>query len=651
MVDTFETVRRNEQRRLEIERQLAAMEEVATMNHSLSNSMDVVWDHVQVEDDDDDMAGMYGGKNNLHRHRFASTVGGGLSIMDRLVAWHAVIMSILERQCSRKKVTICCMILFPILVIFFLGFSMGEHREKEMIDVPPNAAPTIPMVPTTPTSTNTDVGGTTTESTDKGINNPKETATSKGEGKVFSPDELRIRLLDLGVTQPEQIDNAESPQNAAYRWMSDHAAEGGTIMTLKYALATLFYSTHNETAGLKAEELWKNSTNWLDSDDICVWHGVKCMAATIQDHKVFRLNLTANGLSGSLPLELVLLQDHIVALDLTNNNIMGPLHPMYRKMHRLTQLMLGYNSLTGTLPPRFSELTGLTHLYLDDNEIHGYFPKEWKALTNLEGLGLYKNLLEGTLPKEIGDMKQLMALYLDSNQFEGSIPSEMGSLQKLVDLRLRHNRLQGTIPFELGNLAKLKLLYLDTNLLTGDLPFSLAQLVELRELHLYHNELDGTLPDELGMLDHLRVIYFDNNKFRGTIPVAWESLRNLESLYLFNNQLDGSLTPEIGGWTKMIKMRLEHNKMTGRLPSELGQLTNLETLYLRSNQFWGELPTEMAKMTSLQEVDLAYNLLTGQVSQAMCDLDPVEFVVDCGGSVPPIKCDCCECIDPSKTAP
>lgn len=63
---------------------------------------------------------------------------------------------------------------------------------------------------------------------------------------------------------------------------------------------------------------WTVSTNWLESEDPCNWHGVSCLNGT-----VVALDLFNNNLTGELPLDIGALPD-LETLTVNNNPLKGP---------------------------------------------------------------------------------------------------------------------------------------------------------------------------------------------------------------------------------------------------------------------------------------------------------------------------------------
>ncbi|MEM1136873.1 MAG: immunoglobulin domain-containing protein, partial [Bacteroidota bacterium] len=142
----------------------------------------------------------------------------------------------------------------------------------------------------------------------------------------------------------------------------------------------------------------------------------------------------------------------IIALDLTERNITGPIPAEIGDLADLEELKLGNNQITGDLPATFAKLNKLKILHLAENNLGGNLA-EYQVIfdiTSLEELLLYSNNIGGTIPSSIA----------------GSNPNE-GLSQNLNFLSIGDNNLTGTIPNELYNLTKLTKLHLNLNQLTG----------------------------------------------------------------------------------------------------------------------------------------------------------------------------------------
>ena len=172
-------------------------------------------------------------------------------------------------------------------------------------------------------------------------------------------------------------------------------------------------------------------------------------------------------------------------------------------------------------------------LDLSENQLSGPIPAVIGNLTNLESLNLRLNQLSGRIPPELGNLTNLESLWLYDNQLSGRIPPELGNLANLEDLSLDGNQLSGPIPTELGNLTNLEGLWLYDNQLIGPIPAELGNLANLEGMWLYDNELSGPIPAVIGNLTNLEVLSLDDNQLSGPIPAELGNLANLEGMWLY----------------------------------------------------------------------------------------------------------------------
>jgi hypothetical protein len=187
---------------------------------------------------------------------------------------------------------------------------------------------------------------------------------------------------------------------------------------------------------------------------------------------------------------------------------------------RVTQLNLSEQGLTGSIPSELGSLSELTVLWLFSNELMGSIPTQLGNLSKLTRLYLNSNRLTGSIPSELGNLSELTRLTLSNNQLDGTIPVQLGSLSNLTHLIVEQNQLTGSIPAQLGNLSKLTHLWLLSNQLSGKIPTQLGDLSKLTQLLLRHNQLTGAIPSELGNLTSLETLSLKDNQLSGCIPPA-----------------------------------------------------------------------------------------------------------------------------------
>uniref|UniRef100_A0A7S4T436 Leucine-rich repeat-containing N-terminal plant-type domain-containing protein n=1 Tax=Ditylum brightwellii TaxID=49249 RepID=A0A7S4T436_9STRA len=474
-------------------------------------------------------------------------------------------------------------------------------------------------------------------------------------------------IIENGISSAASINKKGTPQHEALLWIADvDGAKLGVddkMIFQRYSLAVFFYSTYadiavedehewdkaaytmNDSSRAMAKSgnnrikpiAWRNSTNWMSSKGHCSWAGVGChfLNSTTKtthvyydgNYRVTHLNLTRNNVRGTIPNEIIALED-LQLLNLGTNLMSGTIPENIGDLKHLVTIHLGANGLTGSLPTYLGKLEVLTHLYLHVNKLDGKIPNELNNSKELRVLSLFKNKLVGNIPN-MRKLNHLTDLRLDANKLGGSIPTEIGLMTSLKDLRLSQNDLKGTIPSEIGNLKYLE------------------------KFHAYENELQGNLPPQLVSLENLKILYLDNNNFTGSIPPIWggsgvrSGMQDLEQLYLQKNKLSGNIPTQFGALGEMLDLKLHKNHIGGAIPSEMGKMLKLKYVYLDNNKLTGKIPEEMGKLSSLEKLHINGNQITGKVSENMCSLSKssggnlVEFLMDCDVENNEAECNCC----------
>ncbi|KAK1277562.1 putative inactive receptor kinase [Acorus gramineus] len=234
------------------------------------------------------------------------------------------------------------------------------------------------------------------------------------------------------------------------------------------------------------------------------------------------LNLSSNGLTGSLPLSL----GNCVTVDLSGNGFGGDLSVM--------------RSWGGDM---------LEFIDLSSNQLLGSLPNETLAFGKLSLLRLSNNSLEGALPLVLGSYPKLTVIDMSHNKLSGPILASLFTSSTLKDLNLSGNSFSGEIPIrgarsspeslDLPSTSHLESLDLSGNSLSGPLAPEIGNLQKLRVLSLGKNSLSGEIPKEMEMLDGLQFLDLSNNEFEGSIP---DNLpQSLEGLSLSNNDLSGTV--------------------------------------------------------------------------------------------------------------
>ena len=386
---------------------------------------------------------------------------------------------------------------------------------------------------------------------------------------------------------------------------------------------------------------WTSSDGWLEGTNASGWHGVE----TDSLGRVAGLDLSRNGLSGSLPEELGDLAS-LITLDVSGNRLAGRLPERLGDLANLVSLNLSANYFSGPLPLSLRN-TALDELKYEYTRL--CIPDDRAFRNWLGSIGVHEGTGEVCAP--LSDREILEALYeaaggenwtnnhnwltdaplgawygvntdrdgnvtqlsLSGNLLVGKIPPELGQLAHLEYLHLGYNyHLEGPIPPEFFDLSELRWLYLLGSSM-GGLPPDIGRLVKLETLNLRSTSLTGHIPPELGDLTELRYLDLRSNYLFGEIPPELGNLAKLEHLRLYFCELTGSIPPELGRLSSLQVLDLGYNHLTGDIPAELGNLSNLTGLDLRSNELTGSIPVEWGNLDRLEWMYLADNQLSGGI--------------------------------------
>lgn len=118
----------------------------------------------------------------------------------------------------------------------------------------------------------------------------------------------------------------------------------------------------------------------------------------------------------------------------------------------------------------------LSYVNLSHNQLTGPIPEGIRALTSLDTLELSHNKLEGGVPSGIGSCGALRILSLSRCGLSGRLDSDakggIGRLTSLESLRLDGNLFEGDVPSLLGALTRLEVIQLQV-----DIPIVTAAIV------------------------------------------------------------------------------------------------------------------------------------------------------------------------------
>lgn len=194
--------------------------------------------------------------------------------------------------------------------------------------------------------------------------------------------------------------------------------------------------------------------------DCSLWYGVVFVEGRIKELNLFGMNL-----NGMIPDSIGNLTQLLV-LDMSQNQLFGPLPTTIGKLARLERLVISVNKLNGTIPSSFGNLVNLVTLDLRINALVSPIPVSIGNLSKLKYLALGSNQFTGLIPDFFNKMK-LVALQLTANQFSGPIPPSLSAAVNLSLLELDYNLLNGTVPAFISNFSQLNRLALSNNFFTS----------------------------------------------------------------------------------------------------------------------------------------------------------------------------------------
>ncbi|CAD5190844.1 unnamed protein product [Musa acuminata subsp. malaccensis] len=332
-----------------------------------------------------------------------------------------------------------------------------------------------------------------------------------------------------------------------------------------------------------------SSTNG-NSSQVCSWRGVSCDGQT---ERVVSLVAPGFGFAGPIP-EITI-----------------------GKLSVLRVLDLGDNNITA-LPSDFGELSGsLRSLNLSSNEIAGPLPTNIGNFKRMESLDLSRNRFSGEIPSEVRSLSSLRVLNLSKNSLESSIPNAILGCVSLVAVDLSSNRLSGSVPDGFGaTFANLSTLDLSENEISGKMP-DLSGLNSITYLNLSGNLLRDL--DLGGIRGPLQVIDLSNNQFHGLISqVNTSSISTWSSLVYLDvsmNELTGEFFSGLGDLRSLKHLNLAFNKFSSQEFLHIEMPSALQYLNLSKTNLTGQIPTGISQLHDLKVFDVSQNHITGKIPE------------------------------------
>ncbi|CAL4959374.1 unnamed protein product [Urochloa decumbens] len=427
-----------------------------------------------------------------------------------------------------------------------------------------------------------------------------------------------LRYLDLTGNAFSGPLPASFPPTVRFLMLSDNAFSGPVPegLAAKSPLLLHLNASGNQLSGspdfagalwplerLRTLDLSRNQLSGPVTDGIARLHNLKT------------LSLAGNRFFGAVPQDVGMCP-HLSTLDLSSNAFEGHLPDSIAQLGSLVFLAASGNRLSGDVPAWLGKLAAVQHLDLSDNALTGTLPDSLGDLKALKYLSLSRNQLSGPVPVSLAGCTKLAELHLRGNGLSGSIPDALFDDVGLETVDMSSNALSGALPSGSTRMAEtLQWLDLSGNRLTGGIPAEMLLSLKLRYLNLSSNDLRTPLPPELGLLRNLTVLDLRSTGLYGPVPadLCGESGSSLAVLQLDGNSLAGPIPDTIGKCSSLYLLSLGHNALTGPIPAGISELKKLEILRLEYNNLSGEIPPQLGALESLLAVNISHNRLVGRL--------------------------------------
>jgi serine/threonine-protein kinase RIO1 len=150
-----------------------------------------------------------------------------------------------------------------------------------------------------------------------------------------------------------------------------------------------------------------------------------------------------NKITGMIPSEVAALTSLKLYLNLSNNELQGPLPLELSKMDMVLAIDISMNNLSGRVPPQLENCIALEYLNLSGNSLEGPLPNSLGQLPYIQSLDVSCNKLNGTIPESLQLCSYLKTLNFSFNKFLGNVSNKGAFSSLTIDSFLGNNDLCG----------------------------------------------------------------------------------------------------------------------------------------------------------------------------------------------------------------
>ncbi|KAK7411568.1 hypothetical protein VNO78_03003 [Psophocarpus tetragonolobus] len=156
------------------------------------------------------------------------------------------------------------------------------------------------------------------------------------------------------------------------------------------------------------------------------------------------LDLSHNMITGLIPKEVAALTSLKLYLNLSSNNLDGPLPLEISKMSMVLAMDLSMNNFSGRIPPQLESCIALEYLNLSGNSLEGPLPDSLGRLPYIQAIDVSSNQLTGVIPQSL-QLSTLKKLNFSFNKFSGSVSNEGAFSSLTIDSFLGNHDLCGSV--------------------------------------------------------------------------------------------------------------------------------------------------------------------------------------------------------------